>query len=583
MIIQWQKFILDKKDFFFKLSISLLIISPLLLLAAFSYIRIYRQNTESVLLNKKLMAVLVSTVVKERLDKLVAVGVSLASRPRMIECLYERKYPEAIRVVEDIVRQFPEIDAVFLSDVNGVLLSGIPGFSDIAGNNFSYRDWYQGVSEKWQPYVSEVYSRANAPVCDIVAVAIPVKASNYVGNFDLDRDNNQDILGILVIQVPVENFAGWTRDVSIGDNVVIYLLDQKGQLVYNPGYTDIFRDIDSRGLLPADKELGGQEPRRMVYDPLWKKKLVSVSASVDKYGWRAVLEQPYTNAFSVRNAGLRYILIFYAVIFFLAIISLGVILYNISLRRKAEELLKKKNEELCAGVINLESSNKELDAFSYSVAHDLCSPLRAIDSFSKILIDEYSGVLDEEAHRLLNVICENAKRMDDLIKDLLAFSHLRRQEIKSLSFDLEEMVREVFSEIRDTVPERKIQISIAKLNKVEADPNMMRQVVYNLLSNAIKFTRPRLTAVIEWGVESSATENIYHIKDNGVGFDMQYRNKLFEVFQRLHPMADFEGTGIGLSIVKRVIARHGGRVWAESKPNEGATFYFTLPKKEEGK
>ena len=237
--------------------------------------------------------------------------------------------------------------------------------------------------------------------------------------------------------------------------------------------------------------------------------------------------------------------------------------------------LEKRVEERTA---QLEAANKELEAFSYSVSHDLRTPLRAIDGFSHILLEDYAGKLDDEGKRLLNVVRSNTSRMGQLIDDILRFSRTGRLEINYSSIDMEEMAREVFEELQSVVPVgARLQIQIEHIPVVSGDRAMMRQVFVNLLSNAIKFSRDKEPAIIKVGGYVEGNEAIYFVKDNGAGFDMQYANKLFGVFQRLHSVNEFEGTGIGLAIVKRIINRHGGRVWAEGKVGEGATIYFTLP------
>jgi signal transduction histidine kinase len=228
----------------------------------------------------------------------------------------------------------------------------------------------------------------------------------------------------------------------------------------------------------------------------------------------------------------------------------------------------------------LEAANKELESFSYSVSHDLRVPLRAIDGFSHILLDDYTEKLDDEGKRMLNVVRDNTKRMGQLIDDILAFSRSGHLEITPAEVDMEELVRDVFEELKPTAAGREVKVKINTLPPALADRALMRQVMVNLLNNAFKFTLTKEAALIDVGARTEGTETVYYVRDNGVGFDMQHANKLFGLFQRLHGVSEFEGTGIGLAIVKRIITRHGGRVWAEGKVNEGATIYFTLPTKE---
>lgn len=243
---------------------------------------------------------------------------------------------------------------------------------------------------------------------------------------------------------------------------------------------------------------------------------------------------------------------------------------DVTERRQMEEQL-----QLRAG--QLETANKELEAFSYSVSHDLRAPLRAIDGFSLILLEDYADTLDAEGQRLLGVVRDNTQKMSQLIDDLLAFSRIGRAQIAASTIHMRALVQELLEELKPTLGERAVHFEVKPLPEVRGDRAMIRQVVVNLLANAVKFTRPRPRAEIEVGARVDNGQAIYYVKDNGAGFDMQYANKLFGVFQRLHRQEEFEGTGVGLAIVQRVVHRHGGRVWAEGKVNEGATFYFSLP------
>ena len=227
----------------------------------------------------------------------------------------------------------------------------------------------------------------------------------------------------------------------------------------------------------------------------------------------------------------------------------------------------------------LEVTNAELESFSYSVSHDLRAPLRAIHGFSRILLEDHNTKLEPEAQRLLGVIDQNTRRMGQLIDDLLAFSRLGRQGITAGRVDMNELTRLVADEIRRGAGEQNghVEITIGSLLPAHGDRALLRQVISNLLHNAVKFTRGRPNARVEVGSRPDGHHTVYFVKDNGAGFDTRYLDKLFGVFQRLHSNEEFEGTGVGLAIVKRIVQRHGGRVWAEGRLNEGATFYFSLP------
>jgi PAS domain S-box-containing protein len=243
---------------------------------------------------------------------------------------------------------------------------------------------------------------------------------------------------------------------------------------------------------------------------------------------------------------------------------------DVTERKLLDQALQEKNDELNA-------ANKELDAFSYSVSHDLRAPLRAIDGFSRKVLEGYGEKLDDEGRRQLQVVRDNAQRMGELIDNLLAFSRMGRRAIVLKTLDMDAMVKGVADELRAAEPERSIEFAVLPLPCALGDAPMLRQVWVNLLSNAVKFTRQRQTAHIEIGGRAEGGELLFWVKDDGAGFDMQYADKLFGVFQRLHRQEEFEGTGVGLAIAQRILHRHNGRIWGEGKPDAGATIWFALP------
>ena len=248
-------------------------------------------------------------------------------------------------------------------------------------------------------------------------------------------------------------------------------------------------------------------------------------------------------------------------------------------RRHREDEIRKLNLELGKRAVELEASNKELESFAYSVSHDLRAPLRHMVGYSELLQRQASALLDEKSQRFIRTILESAKRMGNLIDDLLAFSRIGRAETKKTAVDLKQLVEEVVAEIGQDTRGRDIAWKVGALPVCYGDRSMLRLVVVNLVSNAVKFTRTRKPAEIEIGcVDRGENEVEVFVRDNGAGFDMQYVDKLFGVFQRLHLPEQFEGTGIGLATVQRVVHRHGGQVRGEGAVDQGATFFFSLPK-----
>jgi len=245
-------------------------------------------------------------------------------------------------------------------------------------------------------------------------------------------------------------------------------------------------------------------------------------------------------------------------------------------RKLADHEIRLLNATLAQRNRELTAANEELEAFTYSVAHDLRAPLRHIYGFTKIIADDFGEGLPAEAGDYLNDILSDADRMGHMIDDLLSLTRVARQETRASEADLGEIVREAVRHLHGEAEGRKIEWRIGDLPTVVCDPILIRQAYRNLLSNAIKYTQPRETAVIEVGVMQRDGERVFFVRDNGVGFNMKYADKLFGVFQRMHRADEFEGMGVGLATVQRIVQKHGGRIWAEAEPDKGATFYFTL-------
>jgi len=252
---------------------------------------------------------------------------------------------------------------------------------------------------------------------------------------------------------------------------------------------------------------------------------------------------------------------------------------DITERKRREDEVRGLNRELGKRSTDLEASNKELEAFAYSISHDLRAPLRHMIGYTELLQKHASSVVDDKGRRYMMMILEAAKRMGTLIDDLLAFSRIGRAETRETMVSLDQLVREVQNEVSHETEGRSMTWKIGALPDLYGDRSMLKLAFVNLISNAIKFTRTRSTPEIEIGYTNNRDDGaVVFVKDNGVGFDMRYVNKLFGVFQRLHRTEEFEGTGIGLATVQRIIHRHGGRVWAEGQVGGGATFYLSLPK-----
>ncbi len=247
--------------------------------------------------------------------------------------------------------------------------------------------------------------------------------------------------------------------------------------------------------------------------------------------------------------------------------------------RKSLEILHDRfEEEVQKRTRDLKAANKELKAFSYSVSHDLRAPLRSIHGFTNILQEDYGDLLDEEGRRLLNVVLESTVKMGVLIDDILSFSRLGRREIQKEEIDMDWLAEQVVKEVLQQYRDDTVKVNREKLGNAYGDLAMMRQLLQNLISNACKYSSTKSTIKLKIGMKEEEERKIYFVQDNGIGFDMKYHDKMFGVFQRLHSDDEFEGTGVGLALAKRIVAKHKGEIWAESSHGEGATFYFSIPK-----
>jgi signal transduction histidine kinase len=394
---------------------------------------------------------------------------------------------------------------------------------------------------------------------NVVAVAIPIKTEH------------QEILGILVLQVRLDTLFEWTKGIDVGPLGFAYFVDKKGHVAAHPSFSPQGEIVDYSKVPAVQKVLQGKRGVEIAFNPVEKEERIAAYEPVPGYGWGVIAQQPTLTAFVARDSNLRGILIAYGSISLLSAVLAYLIVRAFTERKRAEEQTRKLNAKL-------EAANKELESFSYSVSHDLRAPLRHVAGYSELLKKHAAPSLDDKSVHYLNTIIESAGHMGNLIDDLLGFARIGRTEVQRTTMSLDELVQETLKELRTDMEGRTIAWKIDSLPRVEGDPPMLRLVFINLIANALKFTRTRPEAKIEIStLNGSGGEAIVFIRDNGVGFDMQYVDKLFGVFQRLHRADEFEGTGVGLASVRRIIERHGGRVWAEGSVGGGATFYLSLP------
>ncbi len=356
---------------------------------------------------------------------------------------------------------------------------------------------------------------------------------------------------------------------ALDEHAIVAITDPAGRIIYVNDKFCAISKYSREELLGQDHRIinSGYHPRELIKDlwttiargKVWKGELKN-RARDGSYYWVDTTIVPFLN-----ESGKPY--------------QYVAIRAEITERKRAEEEIKQLNEDLEQRVSlrtgELEAANQELAAFSYSISHDLRAPLRAMGGFARILEKELASQTSDDARHAMERIRANAAKMGDLVDGLLDFASLGRRPLAKRKVSPTVIARGVFEELRSETEGRNVEIEITELPQCEADPTLLKQVFANLLSNAVKYTRGRDPAVIKVGSSPPGAGTVYFVRDNGAGFDMQYAGKLFQVFQRLHRADQFEGTGVGLAIVHRIIQRHGGRIWTESKLDQGTTFYFT--------
>lgn len=535
---------------------------PIAFAGYYAYRNAEREMTDAVLAKRENISYLVASVLTEKLDRLVDVGVSLSTRVRFGRLITERRWNEAIKIMTNVPTTHPYIERVFLTDPRGVLVADTPALPNVRGRDFSFRDWYHGATQFGTPYVSQAYKRTAAPRVNVVAVAIPIK-----------NDSN-DLNAILVLQVKLRAFLDWFNTSSSSSSSSVYIVDHHGHAVLHEKVSSTGNIINLSEVSAVQKVLRGARGIEIAPDADTRSPKITAYAPVAPYGWGVVLEEPADAAFAARDAQLHR---FAAV--FLLMLALSAATTLLLLRARQQSRHKADLEALVADrTRELEASNRELEAFSYSVSHDLRAPLRSVDGFSRILLDECQDKLDANDKSHLQRVRAATQRMGTLIDELLVLSRVTRTDMRIARVDLSALARSAIDDLRKTHPERDVHADIRPGLFAVGDPALLRVVMENLVGNAWKFTGKTMDARIELGASTDAGHRtVYFVRDNGAGFDMAYSDKLFGAFQRLHGMDEFPGTGVGLASVQRIVTRHGGRVWADAAVGKGATFYFTLP------
>jgi signal transduction histidine kinase len=520
---------------------------------------------------------------KERLADAATIRANFLQAPqlqRLVRRLNGTRERRDILARLESFKETNQYDDILFLDKNGIILLSMTHESQVVGP-----DEKKLASEALRTrkiFFSDLYQ---SKMADNIRLSIVVPM--------LSEDKN-DILGVFLLRIdphlflypliekwPTRSPTAETLLIRREGEDVLYLND----LRHRNGTALAFRLPISRQQLPAAMALRGKEGIFEGIDYRGTEVLVALRTIPDS-SWAIVAKVDKEEVYAPIRGRLWNAMLIIGLCILLS--GEGVLLVwrkregeeQRKYRERLEDTVEQRTEELERTHNQLQESYNDLESFSYSVSHDLRQPLMIVEWFSRNLLKKSGNKLDADERQNLSVINEQARKLTQFVKDLLSFSRASTKEIQKSDIDMNALWNSVTEEMKIMIGERSVQIDTKDLPVAWGDESLIRQAIVNLLSNALKYTGPRDIAKIEIGSAEKEKENIYYVKDNGVGFDSEYADKLFSLFERLHSSEEFEGTGIGLVIAKRIVNKHGGRIWAEGTVNEGATFYFSLPKKE---
>ena len=547
-----------------------LVVAAVIATAAYSYHEIDRELTAVALMRRETVAQLSATVLAGKFDRLSDIAISLATRIRFREMVAAGKWAEAIEILRAVPRDLPLVERLIITDTGGTLKADLPAIPGARGIDLSSHEWFQGVRRDGRPYISSAYTRVVAPRRNIFSVAAPI------------RDARNKVVGYLVLQIGVESLIEWVGAVNHGPQGFVAIMDPRGQVAFHSRHPEADVAAGQPAAPIVEKLRRAERGVEIASDPAKGEDYIVAYAAVPGYGWGVVTQQPARASLGLaaRDRQLRQLLTGYGLILALGIATMFLMLQMAVARRRVEEERRMKAElerQVAERTAELAAANRELEAFSYSVSHDLRAPLRSIDGFSQAVLEDYADRLDDQGRDYLGRVRAATQHMGHLIDDLIKLARVARAEIKREVVDLSALAGEVLAALRKSEPGREVECRIEPGLTAKGDARLLRVVLDNLLGNAWKFTgrqpQPRIEFCATRGTDG---EPAFFVRDNGAGFDMTYAGKLFGAFQRLHTLSEFPGTGVGLATVQRIVHRHGGRVWAEGAVGKGATFYFTL-------
>lgn len=535
---------------------------------ALTYRSIERDLTAAALSGRTSIAYLAAATLSEEFKRLADVGRSLATRVRFRELIAAGQWQAAGDIMSAVSRDFDVVERVFLVDPNGLLKAQLPVVAGAMPTDLANRDWYIGVTRQWKPYISTIFlDPLDSEHLDF-ALAVPV------------LNEHKRPIAILVLSARVNRFFDWVQGLRLEPDGSISIVDHAGQRAFES--TDVnAHEIVMLSDLPLVKRVLDGDAGVVTEQGDSDHGYVAAFAPVHQ-GWGVIAKWPQRTVFAARDAQLRRMLLASALILLMTLAA-AFLLMRLLVERRRSELDRLVNVQLERHVAErtaqLAQMNVELESFSYSISHDLRAPLRAIDGYSQMLGDEQRAASTENSRRLIGNIHRNVAHMAQLIDELLEFSRLNQVSLQYQAVEMNKMVNVIKTEL--AAADIHAAINIDGLPSARGDAALLHQVWTNIIDNAVKYSSRSKNARIDITGVRNDREVIYCTADNGAGFDMNYYDRLFKPFSRLHSAGEYAGTGVGLAIVKRIVERHGGRVWAESVPAVGTKMYFSLPSVEE--